>query len=67
MARKLSVEEAHKQRIEVLYAKYKSTGKYSNRVTGVKDATRLYLGEIGFCALLTAEEEQHFFSTSVKG
>jgi len=67
MARKLSVEEAHKQRSEVLYAKYKSTGKYSNRVTGVKDATRLYLGEIGFCALLTAEEEQHFSRLALKG
>jgi RNA polymerase nonessential primary-like sigma factor len=67
MTRKLSVEEAYKQRSEVQYAKYKSTGKYSNKVTDFKDATHLYLGEIGFCALLTVEEEQHFSRLALKG
>ena len=67
MTRKLSVEEAHKQRSEVQYAKYKSTGKYSNKVTDLKDATHLYLGEIGFCALLTGEEERYFSRLALKG
>ena len=67
MTRKLSVEETHKQRSKVQYAKYKSTGEYSNKVTDFKDATHLYLGEIGFCALLTAEEEQHFSRLALKG
>jgi len=67
MTRKLSVEEAHKQRSEVQYSKYKSTGKYSNKVTDFKDATHLYLGEVGFCALLTAEEERYFSRLALKG
>ena len=67
MMRKLSLEEAHKQRSELEYAKYKSTGKYVNKDTDFKDATNLYLGEIGFCALLTAEEEQYFARLALKG
>ena len=67
MTLELSVEEAHKQRSEMQYAKYKSTGKYSNKVTDSKDATYLYLGEVGYCALLTAEEEQHFSRLALKG
>jgi len=67
MMRKLSVDEAHKQRSKIQYEKYKSTGTYSNRVSEVKDATSLYLNEIGFCALLTAEEEKYFSRLALKG
>ena len=67
MTQELSVEEAHEQRSELQYAKYKSAGKYSNKVTDFKDATLLYLSEIGFRALLTAEEEQHFSRLALKG
>ncbi len=67
MMRKLSVDEAHEQRSKVQYEKYKSTGTYSNRVSEVKDATSLYLNEIGFCALLTAEEEKYFSRLALKG
>ena len=67
MTRKLSVEEAHKQRSKIQYEAYRSTGTYNNRVSEVKDATRLYLNEIGFCALLTADEEKYFSRLAIKG
>ena len=67
MTQELSVEEAHQHRSEIQYAKYKSRGKYSNKDTDFKDATHLYLGEIGFRALLTAQEEQHFSRLALKG
>jgi RNA polymerase nonessential primary-like sigma factor len=67
MTLELSVEESHSQRSELLYAKYKSAGKYSSNITNSKDATHIYLGEIGFRALLTAEEEQYFSRLALKG
>lgn len=67
MTQELSVEEAHQHRSDIQYAKYKSRGKYSNKDTDFKDATHLYLGEIGFRALLTAQEEQHFSRLALKG
>jgi len=67
MTQDLSVEELHSKRSELLYAKYKSAGKYSNDVANPKDATHIYLGEIGFRALLTAEEEQYFSRLALKG
>jgi RNA polymerase nonessential primary-like sigma factor len=44
-------------------ARYEA-GKYSDKEL---DATRLYLNEIGFSALLTAEEEVYFARLSLKG
>jgi RNA polymerase nonessential primary-like sigma factor len=67
MTQKLSVDEAHQRRSKEQYEEYKSTGTYSNRISDVKDATRLYLNEIGFCALLTAEEEKYFSRLALKG
>jgi len=67
MTQELSVEEAHEQRSELHYAEYKSVGKHSKNVIKFKDATQLYLNEIGFRALLTAEEEQYFSRLALKG
>lgn len=67
MTRKLSVDEAHKQRSKMQYEEYKSTGSYSNRISVVKDATCLYLNEIGYCALLTADEEKYFSRLALEG
>ena len=61
MTQELSVEEVHQHLSEIQYAKYKSSGKYSNKDTDFRDVTHLYLGEIVFRALLTAQEEQNFW------
>jgi len=66
MTQELSLEAAHQQRSELQYAKYKSDGRYSKKATTFKDATHIYLGEIGFRALLT-EEEQYFSRLALKG
>ena len=67
MTQELSLEAAHQQRSELQYAKYKSDGRYSKKATTFKDATHIYLGEIGFRALLTEEEEQYFSRLALKG
>jgi RNA polymerase nonessential primary-like sigma factor len=67
MTQELSIEQAHEHRSELQYAKYKADGKYSKKEADFKDATHLYLGEIGFRALLTAEEEQYFSRLALKG
>jgi RNA polymerase nonessential primary-like sigma factor len=67
MTQELSVEEAHEQRSQFQYAKYRFAGKNSNNSVELKDATHLYLCEIGFRALLTAEEEQYFSRLALKG
>jgi len=63
----LSVEQAHEKRSQVKFAAYKGKSNKSNNVTQFKDATQLYLGEIGFRALLTAEEEQYFSRLALQG
>ncbi|MDC9719798.1 MAG: RNA polymerase sigma factor RpoS [Gammaproteobacteria bacterium] len=67
MTRELSVEETHQQRSELQYSKYKAAGKNASTNSSSKDATQLYLSEIGYRALLTAEEEQYFSRLVVKG
>jgi len=56
-----SVETAETER-ETGAREYESDGYYSQA-----DATRLYLREIGFSPLLTAEEEVHFARRAQKG
>jgi len=67
MTQELSVEEAHKKRSKIEFAAYKSQSSPSKTTTDFKDATHLYLREIGFSALLTAEEEQYFSRLALRG
>ncbi|HCH32957.1 MAG TPA: RNA polymerase sigma factor RpoS [Oceanospirillaceae bacterium] len=67
MMQELSVEQAHEKRSRVEFAAYKGKNNKSDNVTQFKDATQLYLGEIGFRALLTAEEEQYFSRLALQG
>ncbi|MBA2648604.1 MAG: RNA polymerase sigma factor RpoS [Legionella sp.] len=48
---------------EVIFSSY-PVGKHANKAM---DATQLYLGEIGFSPLLTAEEEVHYATLALKG
>ena len=47
-----------------LFPSYQSTGK---RMVRAVDATQIYLNEIGFSPLLTAEEEVHYARLALKG
>jgi len=67
MTQELSIEQAHERRSQIKFAAYKGKSNKSNNVTPFKDATQLYLGEIGFRALLTAEEEQYFSRLALQG
>jgi hypothetical protein len=51
MTQELSVEEVHQHLSEIQYAKYKSSGKYSNKDTDFRDVTHLYLGGNSFSSL----------------
>jgi len=57
------VEEEVENKVEEVNTKY-AAGAVSN---GQMDATRLYLSEIGFSSLLTAEEEVFYARKSLKG
>lgn len=57
------IEDVAEDKIEEVNKKY-TAGAVSN---GQMDATRLYLSEIGFSSLLTAEEEVFYARKSLKG
>jgi RNA polymerase nonessential primary-like sigma factor len=68
MMQELSIEAVHKQRSEIEFAAYKSNSEGAQKdATRFKDVTRLYLSEIGFRALLTADEERYFSRLALQG
>jgi RNA polymerase nonessential primary-like sigma factor len=68
MMQELSVEAAHEKRSKIEIAAYRSnSSRLQENVIEFKDATQLYLSQIGFRALLTADEEQYFSRLALQG
>lgn len=67
MTHELSIDEAHTQRSKLLFKEYKSSDSFATSAEGAHDATRIYLNEIGYYALLTPEEEKYFARKALDG
>ena len=67
----LTLDDSESDAVEVVdekeEVKEKDNFKPGTIPDGQLDATRLYLGEIGFSPLLTAEEEVHYSRLAQKG
>ncbi|MGD9386167.1 MAG: sigma-70 factor domain-containing protein, partial [Thioalkalispiraceae bacterium] len=63
----LSLDETENVAEEAESKEEKESFKPGAIPDGQLDATRLYLGEIGFSPLLTAEEEVHYSRLAQKG
>lgn len=59
-----NVEEEHDFSDKDMFPSYEPNGK---RLSKSMDATQIYLNEIGFSSLLTAEEEVHYARLALKG